>query len=149
MKTVLTLKYCRGEYYLLDHYNQNNDYDTRIKKGMLFYKDDSDDIIRAEYSPASKVSRPVIASTIPCENIIQNGMDKNIWFDISPLNLLDIKNINDVFNSIDSNIKSNYSEWIVEINLILVSPDDKSLTKFEPFYAMEKENQFIVLSKII
>ena len=52
-----------AEYHLLSDYNTEDAYDYRIAKGSLFYKDELKDIVVAEYAPASKVSRPVIAST--------------------------------------------------------------------------------------
>src|SRR5690242_3291177 len=53
----------KDQYIIVDDYNITENYDSRIKKGMHFYKDDSKDIVVAEYSTASKVSRPIIAST--------------------------------------------------------------------------------------
>lgn len=49
--------------------NTNETYDSRIKKGDHFYKSDLNDIVLAEYSPASNVSFPVIASTSPLPNL--------------------------------------------------------------------------------
>ena len=48
-------------YIIVDDYNTKEDYDSRITKGSVFYKDEFKDICLAEYPPASKVSRPVIA----------------------------------------------------------------------------------------
>ena len=59
----MKLIFSHSEYYLLDDYNISEPYDSRIKKGMPFFKDEIQDTVIAEYSPASKVSRPVLAST--------------------------------------------------------------------------------------
>lgn len=52
-----------NEYHLLADYNKSEDYDSRITTGTLFWKDEFKDVCVAEYSPASRVSRPLIAST--------------------------------------------------------------------------------------
>lgn len=46
---------------LIDSENMNEIYNSRIKKGMYFYNTLLNDICIAEYSPASKVSRKIIA----------------------------------------------------------------------------------------
>lgn len=67
METNLTahfaLKLVDNVWYMLAPYNTLEDYDSNINKGDLFYKDETKDIVIAEYSPASKVSRKVLAST--------------------------------------------------------------------------------------
>ncbi|MBK7362670.1 MAG: hypothetical protein IPJ01_10280 [Micavibrio sp.] len=54
-----------GLYIIVDDYNTKEAYDSRITKGTIFYKDELKDICVAEYSPASKVSRPVISCNNP------------------------------------------------------------------------------------
>jgi hypothetical protein len=58
-----------GLYIIVDDYNTKEAYDSRITKGSVFYKDELKDICVAEYSPASKVSRPVIASINEYSNL--------------------------------------------------------------------------------
>ena len=48
---------------VVDKYNEKESYDSRIKRGDWFYKNEFRDIVRAEYSPDSQVSRPILAST--------------------------------------------------------------------------------------
>lgn len=63
-----------GLYIIVDDYNTKEAYDGRITKGTIFYKDDIKDIYVAEYSPASKVSRPVIACNNPySDSGVKNG----------------------------------------------------------------------------
>ena len=54
-----------GVIYWVDSYNLSEPYESRIKQGMPFYKDELNDILIAEYSPSSKVSRLVIAQSQP------------------------------------------------------------------------------------
>lgn len=54
---------------VVDEKNTAENYDGRIKKGDHFYKSDLNDIVVAEYSPASNVSFPILASTSPLANL--------------------------------------------------------------------------------
>ena len=149
MKAVLKLKYSRGEYYLLADYNTKNDYDDTIKKGTVFYKDDVDDIIRAEYSPASKVSRRVIASTIfLLKNEVHGDGINNHYYE-EEIPSLSLNNIETLLNLLDSKLVNGQSEWYAEIDMVLVEPNPKSTTQFESFYTMKKENDCIVINKIV
>ncbi len=65
MRKQYKLVHIGNESYAIDEENFSETYDSRIKEGMPFYNTDLNDICIAAYSPASKISRLIIASTDP------------------------------------------------------------------------------------
>lgn len=107
MKLVLS----NYEYHLLDDYNTKEDYDSRIQQGTPFYKDVLKDVVIAVYPPASKVSRPLIASS-------QMGFTIEIP-------LLDKATIERVLKN-NVNVHKLAEQYVSQFNV----PSDKSAEKF-------------------
>lgn len=107
MKLVLS----NYEYHLLGDYNTTEEYDSRIQKGTPFYKDEFKDVVVASYPPASKVSRPILAST-----------NKNFGTEIPLLDKAKVESM--LKNSVD--VDKLAEKYVSKFNV----PSDKSAEKF-------------------
>jgi hypothetical protein len=161
-----------GLYIIVDDYNTKEAYDSRINKGSVFYKDEFKDIFVAEYSPASKVSRPVIACNNPYSDAgIKNGnglaeinnkeLNEHLKNSDKKFTLSDME---ECFNNAKEPLKfGNFeqykkylswdedrkTEWDIELEMILVEPDRGGVTQFEPFYAPKlTDNGYVKIIKI-
>lgn len=83
------IKFKEG-YIIVDDYNTKEDYDSRITAKKLFYKDELNDIVSAEYSPASRVSRPLIAITDNIKYYLKKFLDNTI---VNELALIDFQEV--------------------------------------------------------
>ncbi len=125
-------------YIIVDDYNTEEAYDSRITKGMPFYKDETKDINIAEYPPASKVSRPVIASTYKIEGLPLldiNQIKELLNREISLQDIIDKRNTSDRYD--ETKKRYNYSEndikEIVDEYKFIKNNSDNKFTKADLF----------------